>query len=272
MLMINGCSKEQNRSDEKPKTDTSSTIAYVNGDPVTNDELELMRSRLTVNENRIDSGLDKKIIDSLINSRAMSVLAKNEMGSDELNSLQTKVDMYREELLVKEYLRKHVQPTQVLEKEIVDYYLSHQEEFSGGVRKTFEYFETTEVLTGTERKKVLDFYAKLTSKTNWKEMSMQNKLHVKYRKAKVRTSVLEDPLKALVINTKKSDVSSVHIGEQIIVAHVIDEEQIPALPLNDVRAEIRKKIAPIHLRKAIAQASEQALKQVKVTYPHEETN
>lgn len=245
-------------------------IAFVNDTPITQQQLESARSRFNVAGKPIDARFDDTLTKSLVNSRAIALLAQKEIDELTRDSIEQKVHAYREELLVKEYLKRHAEPQPVTSSMVEDYYESHPEDFSGGTRKEFEYFITTkEDLTEEERKQVLEFFANVKTEAAWGNLHDPNQqLPLMYRKANARVGLLEQPLKTLVDKTPAETVSSVHMGARIVVVRVLREETISPKPLAEVSAEIRKKLAPIQLKKAVKEVSEKALDQVSVTYPN----
>lgn len=271
LLVLASCGKSsQNDATTQRGVDAPSpALAFVGKSAVTTEEFEFAKSRYNINGALLDARFDDTLLKSLVSSRAMSQLASKEMDHDSSHALDLKVAAYREELLVKEYLKKHANPVPVSETQVREYYDKHPEELSGGSKKEFEYFiSTAGDLNEEQRKRVLAFISSARSADKWVGLLDGNKdLHVTYRKAKARTSVLEEPLKTLVSTTASGSVSSVHMGKQIVIVRVLGEETIPARPLAEVSAEIRKRLAPMQLRKAVKEVSALALTQVEVTYP-----
>lgn len=245
-------------------------VAFVNDTPVTQQQLESARSRFNVSGKPLDARFDDTLTKSLVNSRAMALLAQEEIDDLTRELIEQKVHTYREELLVKEYLKRHAEPQPVTSSMVEDYYQRHPEDFSGGTRKEFEYFITTkEELAEDERKQVLEFFAGAKNKDKWEGLlGAYQQLPLMYRKANARVGLLEQPLKTLVDKTAVDTVSSVHMGARIVVVRVLGEEKISPKPLAEVSAEIRKKLAPIQLKNAVKEVSEKALDQVTVTYPN----
>ena len=74
------------------------------------------------------------------------------------------------------------------------------------------------------------------------------------------------PLKRLVSSTKAGEVSPIHVLDNITIVRVISEKTLDPKPLDQVSAEIRKKLAPIQVRDAIKKTKEELLKSTKVVY------
>ena len=271
LALLAACSEPSQEVDgEGEANQEPNALAYVNGSPITVDEFEASRSRFNAPAFMLDAGFDDTLLQSLISSRAMALLAQGEMDAGSADALELKVAAYREELLVKEYLKRHATPEPVTQSMVQKYYDENPDKFSGGKKVEFEYFTSSGGdLNETSRKRILDFIANTKKKDKWEgQLNAEEGLPLFYRKARARVSVLNDPLKTLVKLTPKGEVSSVHIGEEIVVVRVLGVEQLQARPLGEVSGEIRKRLAPMQLRKSVKQLSKVALQQVKVEYPN----
>jgi hypothetical protein len=271
LLFLSACSDEPQQEHAQSGTKTAPQIlALVNNSPITSDELEMARSRFSVPDFILDEKFEKTLLQSLVNSRAMALLVQEEMDAESVENMDLKVASYREELLVKEYLKRHATPEPVTESMVQQYYNEHPDEFSGGKRVQFEYLRSTGAeLDESSRKHILSFIANAREAANWdKLLGAESDLPLQYRQARARISVLDEPLKTLVASTDKGETSSVHVGKVIVIVRVLDVEQLQARPLSEVNGEIRKRLAPMQLRKSVKQLSEVALQQVKVAYPN----
>lgn len=272
LLVSCGESSQQGSGASQSSSAQPQALVLVDSSPITVDEFESAKSRFDVGGALLDANFDDTLLKSLISSRAMSQLAAKEMDAESVRAIELKAAAYREELLVKEYLKRHASPVPVSESMVREYYDKHPEEFSGGMKKEFEYFiSSVEELKEGDRKRILDFIGAARDSDGWnKLLEGKQDLPVNYRKVKARLSVLEEPLKTLVASTSAGNTSSVHMGKQIVIVRVLGEEPIPARPLTEVSADIRKRLAPMQLRKAVKEVSELALQQVKVTYPNKD--
>ncbi len=270
-LIIASCGESPRQEPDVPELQPQA-VAYVNGSPITTAELDTARARFNGAGALLDASFEQTLLQSLINSRAMSLLAEGELDEEEAGQLALKVAAYREELLVKAYLERHATPSPVTQEMVESYYRDHLEEFSGGSRKEFEYFSSTKgELDEEERRRILSLLAAAKENADWQGLLAQETgLALAYRKAKARVDVLAEPLETLVAATPPGEVSPVHVGAKVLLVRVISEEQLAARPLSEVAGEIRKRLAPMQLRKAVKALSAQALEQVNVTYPNSE--
>ncbi len=269
LLMLSACGEEPQQKGAQSGTETTPQIlAHVNDSPITSDEFEVARSRFNAPDFMLDAKFDQTLLQSLVNSRAMALLVQEEMDAEAMKMVELKAAAYREELLVKAYLKRHATPSPVTQERVENYYREHPEEFSGGSRKEFEYFSSTRSELGEEeRRRILGLLSAAKGAPNW-EVVLESEagLPLAYRRAKARVEVLEEPLKTLVAATPPGEVSSVHVGEKLLLVRVISEQQLTARPLSEVAGEIRQRLAPMQLRKAIKEVSREALGQVSVKY------
>ncbi|MCG7982338.1 MAG: peptidyl-prolyl cis-trans isomerase [Candidatus Thiodiazotropha lotti] len=275
LLLLSGCSRDEVASDESAdahqetvsKDTESVALAYVNGSPITEQETQHAMQKLFADRlPQVDGEqVKQRILESLISSRAISLLAQQELDAEALQQLDIKVMAYREELLVQEYLSRHVTPEPVSGDMVSDYYDDHPEEFGGGVSKRFEMVQTYREIDEDQRKVVIGKLSELAGEADWDRWLAENSsLPVNLRQLTARVEVLDQPLKALVSSADVGETSPLHIDEVITVVRVNDIERHPPKPLAEVSAEIRKRLAPIKMRAAIKQLAEDALQKVEV--------
>ncbi len=268
-LALTGCGKREAAVGGKDPTSPAQVLAHVNGTPITARELAHLREKMGVESVAADkrAEVEEKLLQALVNSRAMALLMEQGMSKEERESLAVKVAAYREELLVQRYLRAHVTPEPVSSAMVKEYYENHSEEFGGGVERTFEVLSTTREVSEQERNEILKQLGTAAQVADWKKWAERlQSLSMGYRKATARADVLEAPLKGLVQGTPVGKVSPVHSGKSIMIVKVLDEQKLAPKPLQEVSAAIRKKLAPVKLKEAVRAASTEALSKVQVTY------
>lgn len=262
-ITLSACNKDENTT---ASHDSSSVIATVNGTSISQQQLELMKARL-FSRQQPKTNMDKVILESLVASRAMSLAMLNEMNAVQKSELDTKVAAYREELLIKRYMQANITPQPVTSEMVKQYYESHQEEFSSGVVKNFEYITTLKKPTKEKRKEILTLYKKAATTKSWEKLVKSNPgLSLSYKSASSNIAVLKEPLKRLVVNTKTGKVSPVYVLDNLIIVRVTSEKLLEPQALTQVSAKIRKKLAPIKLRDAIKAAKEKVLAVSAVEY------
>lgn len=247
-------------------------LATVNGSEVTAYDVEhIIKHRLG---NQVQEHLDEtgreNILKSLVASRAMAIVGESTMSLSQLAELEKKVGLYREELLVKYYLDRNVALEPVSESMIETYYAERLHEFGHKVLKRFELVKSLGSATAQTQSYWQDQFDRLASEENWEEAASHMNAAgyaVNYKELEASHEQLESPLKELLAETAVGATSdSVQADGHFYRLRVLSEREIPAKPLSEVRAEIRKKLSPIQLKKAVQEANEQVLQQVTVSY------
>lgn len=249
------------------------TLAKVNNTVISQGELDLAVQEMLESNSALsvlsEQPLRDKLLQSLINSRAMALLAEQELSTAQRQLIELKTRAYREKLLVNHYLQQQAVAEKVSTAMIQQYYNKHPQEFSGGVYKTFELLSTTVKLNDDQRRSLLVELAKLTPADNWQQVARQLKQQgypLKYQQSTINVALLDEPIKTLVMQTAVNQQSPVKMHEQrLLRVNVIAEKKHPAKPLAQVSGEIRKKLSALQLKQAVKKTSEQALTQVNVT-------
>jgi len=220
-----------------------------------------------------------KMLESLIDSRAMSIKAEREMSSQDKIDLNRQVDHYREELLVKRYLESYADITPVSNSMAKSYYEQNKIEFSAENQYQFEVLTSYGELTTGQRKQLLTELGKAKSEGDWRKFKtklVNENLPVHYQQANSRLSLLSSNLRdaitkivvnpEYIINAKKPGVSEIMVDQSIMLIRVNKEIAGALKPFSEVSAEIRKRLAPVQMKLAISQSAEEARKNIKITY------
>ncbi len=257
------------KSGSSSAVETGEPVAYVNDTPITTEQVDHMASKLGLKLAQLKKQPDarNKLRETLINSRAMALLADSGMDEQARRELELAVAAYREELLVHRYLKAHVMPQPVGMEMVEEYYRKHPEEFGGGTEKNFELLRAPDGLEEGERNSLIRKISEASKAKNWKALASQLGEKVTYRKASARVAVLEEPLKSLVSTTAPGNVSPLNASKGLIIIRVTAEKTISPRPMAEVSSDIRKRLAPIKLKEAVKQAAEDALTQVTVRLP-----
>src|SRR5690606_15630218 len=214
--------------------------------------------------------VERKILESLVSSRAMALLAERELSAGEKAEVELKAQAYREEILVKHYLQAHASPTPVTTEMVADYYARNPDEFGGSLEKTFEVIASTRALDGDEKAELIELLSAAEVKEkDWSALVEQWRAQgrpLEYRQNHLKLELLEQPMRSLVAPTQPGDIAPLYTGEQLLLVRVTAERRLPAKPLGEVSADIREKLAPQALKQAIKSLSAEAVKDVKVEY------
>lgn len=218
----------------------------------------------------LDEKGKEKVLQSLVQSRAISLLQQSEMDQYALKELDKKVAAYREQLLVKQYLADNVQATPVTRSMVQEYYAAHPELFGASSIRSFEMITSSKKLSSRVRDQLLQELQVAPKKSDWKQLvaSLQKKgLPVSLKMGKADDKLLTPQIKNIIAKLEKGEVSAPAIIEgSVSIARVTDIEQIGPKPLNEVSNDIRKMLLPLQLKEAVKKASATAISKVKVEY------
>ncbi len=272
-LLLAGCRDDDGAEAlAQVPVEPSATLVTVDESPITRAQLELTVER-TLGESAplfANDEVERKILDSLVASRAMALLAERKLDAGERAQLDLKAQAYREELLVRHYLEQHATPEPVTSEQVADYYQRHPEEFGGGVEKSFEIITSDQELDETQRAELIALLSGAEVQGNdWQKRVAAWRAAGKpleYRSNRIKPELLEQPLRSLVEPTAAGSIAPLYVDGQMLLVRVTAEERLPARPLSEVSGEIREKLAPQALKQAVKSLSEEATRQVKVQY------
>jgi hypothetical protein len=285
----NKSSGESTNAQNKPEREAtenapngSSVLAQVNDTTITEDDLERLLLRVG-GENALafqaqalsNENSRKNMLESLISSRAMALSSEKALNDHDLVDLNKKVAAYREELLVKNYLNEHANVQAVSNTMVKEYYQKHQQEFSDESQYHFEVLTSYGELSDVQRKQVIKAFGQAKTNTDWKQLEkklIKSQLPIRYQKAKARLSLLTPDIQELLKKTaspsaiSKTSISEVLVKPIIKVIKVLEVIPGALKPLAEVSANIRKRLAPVMMKQAIAEASKQARANVEISY------
>lgn len=270
--VLAGCEGDDRQALRDIPVEPSATLATVDGTPITRAQLELTIERTLGDSAPLfaSEGVERKILESLVSSRAMARLAERELDAAERAQLDLKTQAYREELLVRHYLEAHADPEPVSIAMVSDYYQRHLDEFGGGVVRSFEVIASTRPLDERERTELIALLSSVEAQSkDWEALVAKWRAGgspLEYRHNRLKPDLLEQPMRNLVKQTAVGAIAPLHIKEQLLLVRVTAEQQLPARPLAEVSGEIREKLAPRMLKQAVQGLSAKALQEVKVEY------
>lgn len=271
-VLLAGCKDDSKQALSDVPVEPSATLVTVDKTPITRAQLELAIER-TLGESAplfANEEVERKILESLVSSRAMALLAERELDASEREQLDLKAQAYREELLVRHYLEAHANPEPVTAEQVTDYYNRHQDEFGGGVEKSFEIIASDQELEPAQRTELITLLSspQVQSK-DWQKLVAdwrQAGKPLQYRQSRLKLELLEQPLRSLVEPTAAGSIAPLYVDGQLMLVRVTAEQQLPAKPLAEVSGTIREKLAPQALKQVVKNLSGEALKAVDVQY------
>ena len=247
-------------------------LARVAGDPVTLYELE-QTIRATLGPSaagRLDEAGRRKVLESLVASRAIARVREAEMTAEEIAAIDKKIQAYREQLLVKQYLAKHVSPQPVTGEMVRDYYEAHPEQFGSRRFRKYEMITGQPKLKSAARDKMIALLGRAAANTDWQTWVTGLKAKgypLMFRQGLVTDKVLHPRLEKLMKGLKTGESSNlVFIKGNPYVVKIIEDNRLPPKPLDQVSDQIRKALVPVQLKKSVKLASEQVLAKSDVVY------
>lgn len=271
-VLLAGCNDDSQQAISDVPVEPSATLVTVDKTPITRAQLELTVER-TLGESAplyANEEVERKILESLVSSRAMALLAERELDASEREQLDLKAQAYREELLVRHYLERHANPEPITNEQVADYYNRHPDEFGGGVEKSFEIIASDQQLEPAQRTELITLLSgpQVQGKdwqkvvAAWREAGKP----LEYRQSRLKPELLEQPLRSLVEPTAAGSIAPLYVDGQLLLVRVTAEQQLPAKPLAEVSGAIREKLAPQALKQVVKNLSSEALKAVDVQY------
>ena len=244
-------------------------VATVNGEPITQGDVDFMLERMLSNQAmvQVDEVLRKKVLDSLIASKAMKLQVQSAMAPEELAQVSQSVKSYEEELFVKEYLAKNVTPEPVSLEMVQAYYDSHQQEFGAETVRDFQLLVLRDVQDEKKRDPLLAAVPPIKAMEDWRQKAKEltQKYGLQFQEGRNKSGLLDKNLEQAINKLSQGETSDVlYLDDEIYVARVTQLTQTAPKPLAEVSADIRKKLAAQQLRAAVKKASEDVLTKVEV--------
>jgi len=272
ILLIAACDQKQKELPAQAEESTeqqaqSKALATVNGEAITQDDIDFMITRTFSGSEQLffNDEMQAKVLDSLIASKAMQQKMRTTLSEERLSDIKNRTKAFEEELFVKEYLTEFATPEPVSSKMVQDYYQQYPEEFGGGESREFEMLATSAKPDEDKRDAILKEVQSLKDNTNWLAYSNNNELGLVHKNATMQPGLFAPALERAISRTNPGDVSDiVFIKGAPHLVRVKKVNTLPAKPLSEVSAQIRKKLAALQLKKAVKSASANAISEATV--------
>jgi hypothetical protein len=274
ILVIAGCQSSDNasESDQVMLPGEETVLAKVEGETISRYDLDsTIETMLGAQQaGLLDDKARKKVLESMVLSRVMALKSEQGMSAEDKKELDKQVARYREQLLAKAYLAAHAEPQPVTNKMVTDYYNKNPERFGQKTLYHYEIFSGKMKAGSENRKALLAMMQQAQSTTDWKALSERWKSEGKeidYRQAKGALNVLEPKMAAVLRGMEQHKTSDIIYQDGNPVLIRLNKKQVlPARPLSQVSAEVRKSLVPIQLKKEIERLSKELMETVKVEY------
>jgi len=247
-------------------------MATVNDEKITLFDLEFgLEQMLGKTSPKIkDPQTRKNALKNLVLSKALAQEYEKEMSPEEKMRMDKKLTLYREELMITEYLKHHAHPEPVSYELIERYYHEHPEEFGAQTLKSFEMISTTRAMDSKEKDiflAVLKYGAQTDDWNNFDRTLKKRGYPVVYRKISLDDQSLHQSIREVSKELAIKEVSPIiPLNNRLHIVRLENEMSVPPRPLKAVEDEIRRSLRPIQLKKAIQLAKEKILREKQVIY------
>lgn len=245
-------------------------LAKVDGDKIYAADVDAVWDRTFSNADAMMGGEEvrHRLLESLVASHVLAGKAEETMTREEKKALDRQVAAWREEQLVKRYLTAHIVPDPVTPEMVEAYYKAHPELFGGGRKK---HYEALAAKVGNDDKLRDRAIALLRNPGgNWQAAASGNSrdgLVVEFSRGVADALLADKALLAQLSTLKEGQASPLNMaGGVVTVYRVTQVETTPPKPLTEVSSDIRQRLAPMQLKKAVKAAMEVAMKGVEVEY------
>jgi len=218
---------------------------------------------------RIDEKGRKKALEGLVATKVIAAEREKELSDTQRRELEKREQAYREQLLVKQYVSFHAPPEPVTAEQIQSYYEENKERFGARTERNFEMLLSTRTLSDGEQRSLLNAVAE-SSEEDWAKLAAKLRaegLPIHHRRGVAgRTPLppkLEQTLRAMKVGKASAPIFA---DGKAFVLRVTGETQFPPRTLQEASGEIRERLAPLQVKKAIADARAEAMQNIKVTY------
>ncbi len=276
LLLLASCQRTDNVSDTK-STDRemggdNPVLVKINNENVTQKDIDFTLLKLLgpSGATKADENARKKVLESLVISRVISQEAQKTMSAESRQNIDQQVAAFREELLVKHYLKEHVEPQPITQEMIKNYYEKYPEKYGAKTVREFVMLTTSEKHAGGTGKKLLKTFSEAVAVKNWhayvKNLSKQG-VPVKIKQGNSDEKLLHAQLYKVIKTLKPGETSKpFFVEEKPYVVRVTKENQKSARPLNEVSAEIRQTLLSVQLKTAVRQLSQDLTKLANIEY------
>lgn len=253
--MLMACENKANNANSDSKIVARVGDVYIN-DAELNLQIKKLTglSTLTPEQKKIRSN----ILESIVLSKLMSQKQQTLMSSDELDNLEYEVQAYREERLTQKYLSEQVAATPPSKQQVKAFYESNLQRFGGGDFAHVEYWLLTQDCQFENKAQL----SNKQLKTQLLKAGCNQSQHIASEQKKVLAKNLGIEVEKIVAN--KAFWFSEKAGQK--VAFIKSTEQRKAKPMVEVAASIRKMLAPMQLKTAIAKTKSHLIKEMEIEY------
>ncbi len=214
--------------------------------------------------------LDKIILQSLVRARVLAIAAQKQMSAEEINQLNARVQSYKDELLVENYLKNNVTPEPVTSDMVSNYYQQHQADYLISGKVLFETISSSSTsLTDAMNDQLIAALTEAKTKPDWNRFTQALKeqgLPVVYKTAQMQDKQMNKDIRDQVKQLKPGEVGDIVFSDRIFIVKVLEKKADKIRPLHEVSVGIRNKLAPQQLKKTLTTSIDSLMNTIIIEY------
>ncbi len=272
LMACNSNTNEQNSSSQIAQTPDDPALVTVNGQVITQKDLDIATLRLVgaARMAQLDAAASKKILESLVMSRVISSAAEAELSDNQKDRIARQVRDYREEILVKQYLRDHVEAAPITQAMVTAHYEKFPERYGAEIIHEFQLISASSKPEGTARQNMLKALTQVKDSKNWAAFVTKIKAQgvvVFLKQGRSNEKLLHKQLQLTLASLKVNETSRPFLIDGVPhVVRITKEITEQPRPLNEVSAQIRKALLPGQLKIAVKQVADKLQKTATIKY------
>lgn len=249
-------------------------LVEVNGSRITSHDLQEALLDLLGPEEaaKADIKTREKVLRGMMAGRAIAQAMEAELDQEALSEIKRKVAAYRENLLVQEYLKRHIQLKPISHEMILEYYKTHPEKFGARDVRIYEMVHSNRPMKTKERDALFALLKRLRLERDWEKQVREWKRSghpLVYREGEL--SEVMDPEVLAIFQPlalgEASPVTFLH-GDMYIV-RIVSQHSVPPRPFGEVSEDIRRIMSAMQIKEALEQAVQQILPDADIVYKDE---
>ena len=254
-------------------TDGEPVLATVGGSRIGETDLAMAMARTLGDAygQLADGNVEATMLESMIASRAIALEAFAEMDADERAAIDKRVGAFREELLVKRYLVDHAEPHTVTAEAVADYYEDHPEEFEGTLERLYEIVTVAPEAYERDAREAIALVSRAKTRDDWRALATETADEPVAVGHSYRTLVGDapvGPIEEAVVALEAGETSRLVVsGGAPYLVRLLEVTRGDPVPLEQARADIRRKLLPRRVRDAVRTLSDAVLERTEVTRP-----
>ena len=274
-----GCDKPESVEQEQKELSVADyngeLVATINQQEIYSSELDALIERTFgshIDRAELEASVESNLLDGLIKTKTFALLRLTEMSAEEKHRIDTHTQIYREELLAQEYIRKHGKSLAVKSEEIREYYKEHPELFVADEQKRIEWLDVSLPLADEDRDQWLTLLQNIKDSENWQEaLNAQGSglgidaQQASIKKFAINPVALKQPLKSVVRDLQPEQGAKLVTQDALGLVRVTEVISAKPRPLAEVAGAIETKLKHQKMLSEVQKLSEIALAEVTIT-------